>query len=268
MTGKVDIIGTGATTTISLNGDNSTIAAGINGANGVLHLQDAASTSWWGVLINCKNRSFVINKVLTPDQQGAFPVVTFNGTNGRGAIGGNGVDGDFAVYPATIAGASVHHNPLSATIHLDGKKGNIRVDGDIALKNADCAEEFDVAEELEPGTVVALDAEGKIRQSQLPYDKRVAGVISGAGAHRPAILLDKRPSTEPRMPIALVGKVSCKVDAGFAPIEPGDLLTTSSTPGHAMKATDPLKSFGAVLGKALRPLASGCGMLPILVALQ
>ncbi len=53
-----------------------------------------------------------------------------------------------------------------------------------------------------------------------------------------------------------------------APIEIGDLLTTSATPGHAMKATDPHKAFGAVIGKALRPLDRGQGLIPVLIALQ
>jgi hypothetical protein len=48
----------------------------------------------------------------------------------------------------------------------------------------------------------------------------------------------------------------------------GDLLTTSPTPGHAMKATDPLRAFGAVLGKALLPLRSGQGLIPVLIAMQ
>jgi hypothetical protein len=66
----------------------------------------------------------------------------------------------------------------------------------------------------------------------------------------------------------LLGKVYCKVDAGRGAIEIGDLLTTSPTPGHAMKADDPLKAFGAMLGKALGPLAEGRGLIPILIALQ
>jgi hypothetical protein len=70
------------------------------------------------------------------------------------------------------------------------------------------------------------------------------------------------------MPIALMGKVYCKVDAGYGAIEVGDLLTTSPFPGHAMKATDPLKSFGSVIGKALRPLEAGQSLIPILIALQ
>jgi len=57
------------------------------------------------------------------------------------------------------------------------------------------------------------------------------------------------------------------VDASYGAIEVGDLLTTSPTPGHAMKADDPMKAFGAVIGKALRPLEVGqdlIGSIPLL----
>jgi hypothetical protein len=57
-------------------------------------------------------------------------------------------------------------------------------------------------------------------------------------------------------------------DASESPIGVGDLLTTSQTAGHAMKATDPRRAFGAVLGKALGSLKEGHGLLPVLVALQ
>jgi hypothetical protein len=54
----------------------------------------------------------------------------------------------------------------------------------------------------------------------------------------------------------------------LAPIEVGDLLTTSPTPGHAMKAIDPARSFGAVLGKALRSFDQGKGLVAALVSLR
>ena len=110
--------------------------------------------------------------------------------------------------------------------------------------------------------------EGVLHQSHQAYDKRVAGVISGAGDYKPAIVLDKRQSGSDRKPIALLGKVYCKVDASYASIEVGDLLTTSPSPGHAMKASDLSKAFGAVIGKALRPFKEGQGLIPILVSLQ
>lgn len=149
-------------------------------------------------------------------------------------------------------------------------EGDVEVTGDIRLNNADCAEDFDIAksEAVESGNVMVLGDEGTLYQSQQAYDKRVAGVISGAGGYKPGIVLDKQPSRSDRKPVALLGKVFCKVDAHFAPIEVGDLLTTSGTPGHAMKADDPLKAFGAVIGKALRPLKEGQGLIPILIALQ
>jgi len=115
---------------------------------------------------------------------------------------------------------------------------------------------------------MALGDDGILEPSQFAYDKRVAGVVSGAGSYKPGIVLDKQESQPNRKPIALVGKVYCKVDASFGPVEIGDLLTTSPTPGHAMKVTDQFKAFGAVIGKALRPLKTGQELIPILIALQ
>jgi hypothetical protein len=150
-------------------------------------------------------------------------------------------------------------------------EGNVEVlRGDIRLQNADGAEEFDIAEAepVDPGTVMVLDEEGSVRQSDAAYDKRVAGIVSGAGDYQPALVLDRQPERANRQPIALFGKVFCKVDAAFGAVQIGDLLTTSPTPGHAMKAEDPIKAFGAVIGKALRPLREGQGLIPVLVALQ
>jgi hypothetical protein len=156
----------------------------------------------------------------------------------------------------------------------DGKrKETIRLDagaGDIVLFNADCAEEFNVsdADAVEPGTVMVLEDDSRLRPSDIPYDTRVAGVVSGAGGFRPAVVLDRRPDDANRTPVALVGKVFCRVDADAAPIRIGDLLTTGCIRGHAMKACDRERAFGSVLGKALYPLDSGKGLIPVLVALQ
>ena len=183
---------------------------------------------------------------------------------------------------------AVLHHPASTivTVGGQGRTGFIRVRdgdgndtiriqgdaGDIELAGGDCAELFavDAPGELEPGTVMVI-AEDGLRPSSRPYDKRVAGVLSGVGSARPGILLGRGRHTATRSkvsPLALAGKVFCKLDAGPAMIEVGDLLTTSHTPGHAMKASNPGDCFGAILGKALRPLASGTAVLPVLVALH
>lgn len=150
-------------------------------------------------------------------------------------------------------------------------QGDLVLTGDIRFTSgADCAEDFTIGVDfgVDPGTVVVLGAEGSLLPSRTAYDKRVVGVVSGAGDCKPGIILDRKPTADNRQPVALVGKVYCKVDAGHGPIEVGDLLTTSPTPGHAMRAADPKRAFGAVIGKALQPLKDGRGLISVLVALQ
>jgi hypothetical protein len=150
-------------------------------------------------------------------------------------------------------------------------EGDVAVTGDIVLLNAgDCAEDFLVTDqEAEPGSVMVLaDDDGIVTRSRAAYDKRVAGVVSGAGDYRPGIILGNRQTGRDRRPIALLGRVFCKVDAQYAAIGVGDMLTTSPTVGHAMKATDNARAVGSVIGKALRPLPAGQGLIPILITLR
>jgi len=109
---------------------------------------------------------------------------------------------------------------------------------------------------------------GSLAPCQRRYDKRVVGVVAGAGSLRTAITLGASKTAQPSANIALVGTAYCRVDAEGAPVEIGDLITTSDTPGHGMKAADPARSFGAVIGKALAAIPGGRGMIPILLALQ
>ena len=119
--------------------------------------------------------------------------------------------------------------------------------------------------------------EPRIQEDSDAIVRITASAICGTDLHmirgtlpgmRPGMILGRDEFSRHRVPIALVGKVYCKADAQYEPIEVGDLLTTSPTRGHAMKASDPLQAFGAVIGKALRPLCSGQGLVPVLIALQ
>ena len=157
------------------------------------------------------------------------------------------------------------HNPGGMAGYFDG---DVVVTGDIRLGNADFAEDFDVTDVAEPGDVMVLTATAALEPSAKSYDTKVVGVISGAGNYKPGIILDKQNNVANRKPIAMMGKVYCKVEADSAPVNTGDMLTTSAVPGYAMKANDPLRAFGAVIGKALMPLPSGKGLIPILIALQ
>src|SRR5262249_52974750 len=120
----------------------------------------------------------------------------------------------------------------------------------------------------EPGTVLVIGQSGKLHACVESYDTRVAGVVSGAGQLRPAVILQRLNDQRGRSPIALIGKVVCKVDAAFGRIKAGDLLTTSPTPGRAMKVADRSKALGAILGKALAAHDVGCGLVPIMVSLR
>jgi hypothetical protein len=175
----------------------------------------------------------------------------------------------------TTPGVAIGKRAPDAPLKLDVRgparfDGDLEVTGDVRLTGADCAEDFPVSStaSLEPGTVLVIDQDGTLKPSTAPYDTRVAGVIAGAGDCKPAIVLGRRASPPEGVPLSLAGKAYCKVDADLSPIGVGDLLTTSPTPGHAMKATAVHRVFGAVLGKALRPLERGKGLIPILIALQ
>jgi hypothetical protein len=68
--------------------------------------------------------------------------------------------------------------------------------------------------------------------------------------------------------VTLGAYATCKVDASYGAIKPGDLLTTSPTKGHAQKVLDPAQAVGAILGKALGSRTRGQGKIPVLVLLQ
>ena len=136
---------------------------------------------------------------------------------------------------------------------------------------ADVAEPFQVStKDIPKGAVVVIDDEnpGHLKLSEQAYDTRVAGVISGANGVNPGITLNQQTLGEGGHNVALSGRVYVLADASNGRIKPGDLLTTSDTPGHAMKVSDAARARGAILGKAMTGLAEGTGMVLVLVSLQ
>ena len=105
---------------------------------------------------------------------------------------------------------------------------------------ADLAEVYTSDSQYDVGTVVVFGGDAEITQSTLANDTAVAGVIS----EDPAYLMNSKSEGQP---VALVGKVKCKV---HGMISKGDLLTTSGEhPGHAKKAMSPV--LGSIIGKAM-----------------
>jgi hypothetical protein len=137
----------------------------------------------------------------------------------------------------------------------------------------DVAEPFAVSDPVkpEPGMVMTIDREhpGELCLSAQAYDRTVAGIISGANGINPGLTLRQKDTVaDGTHPVALSGRVYCWCDATYGDIQPGDLLTTSDTPGHAMTVTDFTRAHGATIGKAMTGLKEGKGLVLVLVSLQ
>jgi hypothetical protein len=197
------------------------------------------------------------------------------------AVGGTGVVGN-ALNTGSAGVAGVADASGSTGVYGRGSlwagnfDGNVNVNGTLTTKiltiaGADLAEPFDIAESALPrGTVVVIDGKrlGGLRRSTKAYDTGVAGIVSGANGINSGIILSQPGVNEGGQNVALSGRVYVLADATGDPILPGDLLTTSSVPGHAMKAGNHAKAVGAVIGKAMSPLPQGRGMVLVLVTLQ
>jgi hypothetical protein len=165
----------------------------------------------------------------------------------------------------------------TATITLDADvsgEGRITTQVLQITGGSDLSEQFDVnvtGNELTPGMVVSIDPAnpGELKLSTRAYDSTVAGVVSGAGGVKPGMMMGQVGTVaDGKHPVALTGRVYCQVDARYGAIVPGDLITTSDTPGHAMKASDSDRARGAIIGKAMTGLESGRGLVLVLVSLQ
>ncbi len=154
----------------------------------------------------------------------------------------------------------------AARLHVEG---TVRTDV-LQITGADLAENFPCSQFAEPGSVLAIDTDqpGQLCLARGQYSRQVAGVVSGAGdLHVGAVLGIGNEETN-QLPVALTGRVWVKCTARYQAIEPGDLLTSSDIPGVAMRASDPDRSFGAIIGKAMTGLDEGEGLVLVLVSLH
>jgi hypothetical protein len=278
-----------------------------NGGNGIEHtdgnirlatyLGGATGGAWLGTISNHRLNFFVNNgepsltilpngKVGIGDRLPANPltVSTVGGSHGIEHAGGG-------VRLATYVGGStgggwlgtisnhrlnffVNNGEPSLTIHPDG---NVEITRDASVRTltirggADVAEPFQMSSQNIPkGAVVVIDSKnpGHLKLSDSAYDKRVAGIVSGANGINPGIALHQEGVLDGGENVALSGRVYVQAETTHNSIEPGDLLTTSDTPGYAMKVTEHAKAQGAILGKAMSGLKEGKGMVLVLVTLQ
>lgn len=185
--------------------------------------------------------------------------------------------------PAIVNSLDVEGPAEADSMNVTGEIAatQVTVQGEITAQavnitgGADLAERFTVhpAEDVlpKPGMVVRIDGArpGELAVSDRAYDKRVAGVVSGAGPLKPGLTLEGGGESGRTHPIALTGRTWVLADATQHRVAPGDLLTTSDAPGHAMAVRDHAEAQGAILGKAMTALEQGQrGLVLMLVTLQ
>nr|BAL55180.1 hypothetical protein HGMM_F23G10C33 [uncultured Acetothermia bacterium]BAL60221.1 hypothetical protein HGMM_OP4C857 [Candidatus Acetothermum autotrophicum] len=159
-------------------------------------------------------------------------------------------------------------NPPSCTntgaiFRIERTTGNVCADGSFNSGGADVAEYVRVSEAVEPGDVLELDPTkpGHYRKARGAYSHLVAGVVST----QPGVILGARGQSEGKVLLALIGRVPVRATTENGPIRPGDLLTSSSKPGYAMRCESAHKCEGAIIGKALEALDVGEGVILMLL---
>jgi UDP-N-acetylmuramyl tripeptide synthase len=179
---------------------------------------------------------------------------------------GSGKDVQIGSLKSGITSVSCYNEADQAYMHLYCSAITIK-------GGSDLAEPFKITsgpEEVPEGAVVVIDEEnpGHLKLSNQSYDTHVAGVVSGANGINPGIQMMQQGLLDGGKNVALTGRVYVQADVSNGAIKPGDLLTTSGTPGRAMKVTDHGRAAGAILGKAMTGLSAGQGMVLVLVTLQ
>lgn len=203
------------------------------------------------------------------------------GASGKGVYGKASNEGNFQNY----GGYFIANGTSGVGIYADGGSsgyaavfhGNVLIKSESTGESVmefgegfDYAEGFDISEVIKVarGSVLIIDADnpGRLKLSDSPYDTKVAGIVAGGKGLGSGVRLG---AGQFDYDVALAGRVYCNVDTTYGEVTPGDLLTTSPTPGYAMVVKDQNKSQGAILGKAMESLPQGKkDQILVLVTLQ
>ncbi|UCE60822.1 MAG: hypothetical protein JSU63_03550 [Phycisphaerales bacterium] len=286
-----DVVGGGALMHLSNSAGRETVTLDAdvsNSAQLTLWRQDSA-TVIRGITLDAESGHGAHIGVFNED---GGKTVRINGSSGGLTSGDGGIEirnrdneKTIALYGGDITGGGSGEirlynsdSRIIPTIKLSaadfGGMGKITTEVLAVTGGSDLSEQFDIegcASDVKPGMVVSIDPEhpGRLVISSRAYDRRVAGVISGAAGLAPGMLMGQSGSVaDGEHPVALTGRVYCWADASNGSIQAGDLLTTSSTAGHAIKVTDYDAAQGAIVGKAMTSLEEGRGLILVLVTLQ
>jgi hypothetical protein len=169
-----------------------------------------------------------------------------------GLISGSGADDPVWVSGTVTTGATAGTVTLQWAQFANSGTNTVRSGSSMTafrVRGADLAEVYYAQDiSVEEGDVVAMDGGiSQIRKSNRAYDSKVIGVVST----KPGLVMGEADGSGKPIIVGLSGRVPVKVSTENGPIQPGDFLTASSTPGVAMKAT----GKGQVIGQALTEYA-------------
>jgi hypothetical protein len=298
--GRLSLFNGAGLNTVSLTTADATLILGSNGVSGTVSVRGADGQPLAELLGRDNEAAIGAGNQNRPGRFSLFNGAALNTVNLTAAdatltLGGNSVNGTVSVRGADgqplvellgrdnecVIGLGQAGRPGRISVFGTDRQEKLRLDAATGVATVqileitggtDLAEYFAVQSDadIEPGTVMVIDDcdPGKLKISSAPYDRKVAGVVSGAGGIKAGMVLQNSRAACPAIPVALTGRVYCKADASSDEIDIGDLLTTSSTPGHAMKAADDGAARGAILGKALTRLRAGTGLILLLGSLQ
>jgi hypothetical protein len=208
--------------------------------------------------------------------------------NGAGVIGvcrfgAGGVFSSEHGYSLIADGSGKLIGDFDGNLNLmgDGKallvKGDAEFHGRLIIKGGNEAGDFpagfveffevDEVEYVSPGDILVVSEAGGgiLSKSRKSYSTSVIGIVSG----NPYISVNNSGKEEKIYPIALSGKVLCKVDARNKPVNPGDLIVASDVAGCGMAGRiDSFDKIGSVLGKALDRLDDGVDLIPVFITHQ
>ena len=109
---------------------------------------------------------------------------------------------------------------------------------------ADLAENYLADQDYDPGVVLMFGGKYEVTQASNSHTGQIAGVVSTAPAH----LMNGHLIGQHVAPVALLGRVPCKV---IGTIVKGDRLAVSTTPGVAQRLDPTQYQPGCIVGKAL-----------------
>jgi len=169
------------------------------------------------------------------------------------------------------------NNGNDRTILIDGNygqtnQGRVITDQLEIRGGADLAEYFSTSGDkvIEAGQLVTIDptTEGSLAICSEKYDRGVVGIVSGANGVGTGMFMGHQGSiADGALPVALTGRAYVKTSLQNGTIEPGDFLTSSSSPGHAMRVKSMKKARGTIIGKAMTK-ADDHGFVLVLINLQ